>query len=114
MVEANASPAKNRPLSPHLQIYKPMLTMMISIVHRMTGGALFFGTLLFEALGCSCSVIDTPPYGAYVVVSLDGSPHGQNDMFASEAEPEQLALEEAMAGAGIGMPGSIFCPINAG
>ena len=52
--------------------------------------------LLFEALGCSCSVIDTPPYGAYVVVSLDGSPHGQNDMFASEAEPEQLALEAAI------------------
>lgn len=52
---------------------------------------------LFEALGCSCEVIDTPPYGAYVVVSLDGSPHGENDMFASEAEPEQLALETALA-----------------
>ena len=47
MVEAKASPAKNRPLSPHLQIYKPMLTMMMSIVHRITGAALFFGTLLF-------------------------------------------------------------------
>ena len=35
-----------RPLSPHLFIYKPMLTMMMSIVHRMTGGALYFGTLL--------------------------------------------------------------------
>jgi hypothetical protein len=54
---------------------------------------------LFEALGCSCETIDTPPYGAYVVVSLDGSPHGENDMFASEAEPEQLALEHALAGA---------------
>ncbi len=51
---------------------------------------------LFEALGCVCEVIDTPPYGKYIVVSLDGSPHGQNDMFASEAEPEQLALEEAL------------------
>ena len=31
-----------RPLSPHLQIYRPMLTMMMSIVHRITGvGALF-------------------------------------------------------------------------
>jgi len=36
-----------RPLSPHLQIYKPMLTMMMSIVHRITGAALYFGTLLF-------------------------------------------------------------------
>ncbi len=35
-----------RPLSPHLQIYSPMLTMMLSIVHRMTGAALFFGTAL--------------------------------------------------------------------
>ena len=51
---------------------------------------------VFEALGCSCQVIDTPPYGKYVVVSLDGSPHGENDMFASEAEAEQLALEDAL------------------
>ncbi|HEX3858917.1 MAG TPA: succinate dehydrogenase, cytochrome b556 subunit [Pseudolabrys sp.] len=35
-----------RPLSPHLQIYSPMLTMMMSIVHRITGAALYFGTLL--------------------------------------------------------------------
>lgn len=35
-----------RPLSPHLQIYKPMLTMMMSIVHRITGSALYAGTLL--------------------------------------------------------------------
>ena len=25
-----------RPLSPHLQIYRPMLTMMMSIVHRLS------------------------------------------------------------------------------
>jgi succinate dehydrogenase / fumarate reductase, cytochrome b subunit len=36
----------NRPLSPHLQIYKPIPTMVMSIVHRITGGALYFGTLL--------------------------------------------------------------------
>jgi succinate dehydrogenase / fumarate reductase cytochrome b subunit len=35
-----------RPPSPHLSIYKPMLTMSMSIVHRITGGALYFGTLL--------------------------------------------------------------------
>ncbi|HSI39102.1 MAG TPA: succinate dehydrogenase, cytochrome b556 subunit [Xanthobacteraceae bacterium] len=38
--------AAKRPLSPHLQIYRPMLTMMMSIVHRITGTALYFGTLL--------------------------------------------------------------------
>lgn len=41
-----ANTVKNRPLSPHLQIYKPIPTMMASISHRVTGGALFFGTLL--------------------------------------------------------------------
>lgn len=34
-----------RPLSPHLQIYKPMLTMMMSIVHRITGTGLALGML---------------------------------------------------------------------
>ena len=35
-----------RPLSPHLQVYRWTLTMMLSIVHRATGIALYFGTLL--------------------------------------------------------------------
>ncbi len=35
-----------RPLSPHLQIYRPTLTMTMSIVHRITGMGLYFGTLL--------------------------------------------------------------------
>jgi succinate dehydrogenase / fumarate reductase cytochrome b subunit len=44
MAETKAPAA--RPLSPHLQIYKPLLTMMMSIVHRITGMGLYFGTLL--------------------------------------------------------------------
>jgi succinate dehydrogenase / fumarate reductase cytochrome b subunit len=43
---ADTRRAVERPLSPHLSIYKPMLTMMMSITHRITGAALFFGTLL--------------------------------------------------------------------
>ena len=35
-----------RPLSPHLQIYTPMLTMMMSIAHRITGIGLYVGTIL--------------------------------------------------------------------
>lgn len=35
-----------RPLSPHLSIYKPIPTMVMSIVHRITGAALYFGTLI--------------------------------------------------------------------
>ncbi|QND48616.1 succinate dehydrogenase, cytochrome b556 subunit [Rhizobium lusitanum] len=41
-----ANVTQNRPLSPHLQIYKPIPTMIMSIVHRITGCALYFGTLL--------------------------------------------------------------------
>lgn len=35
-----------RPLSPHLQIYKPQITSVLSIFHRITGVALSAGTLL--------------------------------------------------------------------
>ena len=38
--------AKPRPLSPHLQIYRPQLTSIMSISHRSTGAALAAGTLL--------------------------------------------------------------------
>ncbi|MCY6383408.1 succinate dehydrogenase, cytochrome b556 subunit [Hoeflea prorocentri] len=41
-----ANARQNRPLSPHLSIYKPLPTMVMSIVHRITGGALYFGTVL--------------------------------------------------------------------
>jgi succinate dehydrogenase / fumarate reductase cytochrome b subunit len=43
---STAGPRRPRPLSPHLQIYKPMLTMVMSIVHRITGAALYFGMML--------------------------------------------------------------------
>lgn len=35
-----------RPLSPHIQIYRWTLTMMLSIFHRATGIALYAGTAL--------------------------------------------------------------------
>ena len=34
----------DRPLSPHLQIYRPQLTSVLSILHRLTGVALALGT----------------------------------------------------------------------
>lgn len=37
---------QKRPLSPHLSIYKPLPTMVMSILHRITGTALYAGTLL--------------------------------------------------------------------
>lgn len=35
-----------RPLSPHLGIYKPQITSMLSISHRISGFALFVGAIL--------------------------------------------------------------------
>ena len=39
----------NRPLSPHLQIYRWSWTMAMSVLHRVTGVALYAGTLLLAA-----------------------------------------------------------------
>lgn len=36
----------NRPLSPHLQVYRPQLTSVLSILHRMSGVFLSFGTVV--------------------------------------------------------------------
>jgi succinate dehydrogenase / fumarate reductase, cytochrome b subunit len=51
MAMADSKPAADRlrvarPLSPHLQIFRPIFSMMMSIVHRITGGALYVGTVL--------------------------------------------------------------------
>lgn len=40
----------NRPLSPHLQVYRLPLTGIVSITHRMTGVMLSFGLFLFVYL----------------------------------------------------------------
>lgn len=36
----------HRPLSPHLQVYRPQITTVLSILHRIAGVALGVGTLL--------------------------------------------------------------------
>ena len=41
--------SSNRPLSPHLQVYRPQLTSILSITHRATGIALSFGIILLIA-----------------------------------------------------------------
>ena len=48
-----------RPLSPHLQIYKPMLTMMMSIMHRITGIGLYFGIILLVWWLTAASISDS-------------------------------------------------------
>lgn len=55
----------SRPLSPHLQIYRPQLTSVLSIFHRLTGVALGLGTLM---LAWWLIAVATGP-GAYATVA---------------------------------------------
>lgn len=38
--------SRDRPLSPHLTVYRPQLTSMLSILHRATGVVLALGSVL--------------------------------------------------------------------
>jgi succinate dehydrogenase / fumarate reductase cytochrome b subunit len=66
------SPAQ-RPLSPHLQIYRMMFTMVMSGVHRITGLALYFGSLL---LAWWLIAVASGPNAYANVVWIMGSPIG--------------------------------------
>lgn len=52
-----------RPLSPHLQIYRPQLTSITSILTRITGNGLIVGTLL--AVWWLFSAAVSPEYFAF-------------------------------------------------
>jgi len=39
--------AGNRPLSPHLQVYRPQITSVLSILHRVSGAFLSLGIVVF-------------------------------------------------------------------
>jgi len=43
---ADAKMRSERPISPHLTVYRLTLTMAMSIAHRITGVALYLGTVL--------------------------------------------------------------------
>ena len=71
---ASAKPSTgSRPVSPHLQIYSPLINMMSSIVHRITGVALYFGTLLLAWwLVAAASGPDAYAYASWVFNSPFG------------------------------------------
>lgn len=46
MTEAKRAATIERPLSPHLQIYRPQLTSITSILTRVTGNGLIVGVIL--------------------------------------------------------------------
>lgn len=54
----------NRPLSPHLSIYRPQLTSITSILTRITGNALLLGALLVVWWFLAASA--SPDYFAFV------------------------------------------------
>jgi succinate dehydrogenase / fumarate reductase, cytochrome b subunit len=56
---AEARQTVERPLSPHLSIYRPLINMVMSILHRITGAALYFGTLLLAAWLISAAMGET-------------------------------------------------------
>jgi succinate dehydrogenase / fumarate reductase, cytochrome b subunit len=51
-----ASPAPQRPLSPHLQIWRWTPTMAASITHRATGVALYSGTIVLAVWTASVAL----------------------------------------------------------
>ncbi len=70
--------AHERPLSPHLQIYRPLISMVMSIFHRLTGVANYLGMLLLSAwLIAAASSAET--YA--VVMDWIGSPLGYLILF---------------------------------
>lgn len=67
-----------RPLSPHLQVYRPMLTMMMSIAHRITGAALYAGALL---LAWALIALAAGPASYATVAAVMGSLIGRLVLF---------------------------------
>ena len=56
---------QNLPLSPHLQIYKPQITSVLSISHRVTGFALNL-TLIILVLGLFCIMLGEEYFNIYL------------------------------------------------
>ncbi len=67
-----------RPMSPHLQVYSPLINMVMSILHRITGAALYFGSLLLA--WWLVAAASGPEYFAFVN-SLFGSLLGRVVLF---------------------------------
>jgi succinate dehydrogenase / fumarate reductase cytochrome b subunit len=71
-LDKRPSGAVQRPLSPHLQIFAPPINMVMSILHRMTGAALYLGTLLVAWWLIAAAT--SPEYFAYVSSWLSSLP----------------------------------------
>jgi succinate dehydrogenase / fumarate reductase, cytochrome b subunit len=75
---AETKHAIERPISPHLGIYRMTITMLMSIVHRITGVGNYIGTLLLAAWLVSVAMGES----AYATVNaIFGHPLGKLVLF---------------------------------
>ena len=70
--------ARTRPLSPHLQVYRPQMTSVMSIMHRAAGIVLTTGTLVMTAWLVSLAM-GAESYG--MVAAFLAHPLGQFVLF---------------------------------
>ena len=70
--------AKPRPLSPHLQVYRPQLTSVLSITHRASGVVLTTGTIILALWLISVAI---GPETFAVMALIVGHPLGQFVLF---------------------------------
>ncbi|MCB9991940.1 MAG: succinate dehydrogenase, cytochrome b556 subunit [Rhodospirillales bacterium] len=73
-----AAGPKPRPLSPHLQVYKPQLTSVMSITHRATGYALSIGLVMLTWM---LLALASGPAAYETFLSFAGSGVGQLLLF---------------------------------
>jgi succinate dehydrogenase / fumarate reductase cytochrome b subunit len=97
---------QSRPLSPHLQVYKPQLTSVMSILHRITGVVNAFGFLLL-AVWLLALAAGEPTYAAFLACAA--SQPGQLLLFAFSASLVYHLLNGVRhlfwdAGFGFGIP----------
>lgn len=64
----------NRPVSPHLEIYQPQLTMILSGLHRITGVAMAGGFYALTVAFAASSILNLPFDGASLVSAFAGLP----------------------------------------
>ena len=69
---------RQRPLSPHLQVYRPQMTSVMSIMHRAAGIVLTTGTLVMTAWLVSLAM-GAESYG--IVAAFLAHPLGQFVLF---------------------------------
>ena len=76
MADQPQTPGRERPLSPHLTIYRWQVTMLASITHRVTGMALSVGALCW----------------AWWLVSSSNGPEGDDSLMVVATTPIGLVI----------------------